>query len=126
MSPSSAQTTELTSGAIIGADELSVQLIQPDGMPAVVRINWPLRPRQPPPRITLLLRRRLSGSSPRVRQRWHDTRREDYEQQHQSVRVVGGRSPRSRGVRAVGVMGSADVRCLEAHRRHQLLVRRVG
>ena len=44
MSPSSAQTSELASGPIIGADELSVQLIQPDGMPAVVRINWPLRP----------------------------------------------------------------------------------
>jgi hypothetical protein len=44
VSPSSAQTSELTSGPIIGADELSVQLIQPDGMPAVVRINWPLRP----------------------------------------------------------------------------------
>ena len=41
MSPSS---TELAHGPIIGADELSVQLIQPDGMPAVVRINWPLRP----------------------------------------------------------------------------------
>jgi len=44
VSPSSAQTSELTSGPIIGADELSVQLIQPDGMPAVVRINWPRRP----------------------------------------------------------------------------------
>jgi hypothetical protein len=44
VSPSSAKTTELASGAIIGADEPSVQLIQPDGMPAVVRINWPLRP----------------------------------------------------------------------------------
>jgi hypothetical protein len=41
VSPSS---TELAHGPIIGADELSVQLIQPDGMPAVVRINWPLRP----------------------------------------------------------------------------------
>ena len=41
MSPSS---TELAHGPIIGADELSVQLIQPDGMPAVVRINWPRRP----------------------------------------------------------------------------------
>jgi hypothetical protein len=34
----------LARGTINGADELSVQLIQPDGMPAVVRINWPLRP----------------------------------------------------------------------------------
>jgi len=41
VSPSS---TELAHGPIIGADELSVQLIQPDGMPAVVRINWPRRP----------------------------------------------------------------------------------
>jgi hypothetical protein len=35
---------DLAHGAVNGADELSVQLIQPDGMPAVVRINWPRRP----------------------------------------------------------------------------------
>jgi len=38
------ESTDLARGAINGVDELSVQLIQPDGMPAVVRINWPLRP----------------------------------------------------------------------------------
>jgi len=36
--------TDLAHGAVNGADELSVQLIQPDGLPAVVRINWPRRP----------------------------------------------------------------------------------
>jgi hypothetical protein len=41
---SSSESTDLARGAINGVDELSVQLIQPDGMPAVVRINWPLRP----------------------------------------------------------------------------------
>ena len=41
MPPSS--TAELGRAAINGADELSVQLIQPDDMPAVVRIVWPLQ-----------------------------------------------------------------------------------
>jgi hypothetical protein len=36
--------TDLAHGPIIGADELSVQLIQPDGLPAVVRITWPPQP----------------------------------------------------------------------------------
>ena len=36
--------TDLAHGAVNGADELSVQLIQPDGLPAVVRINWPRQP----------------------------------------------------------------------------------
>jgi hypothetical protein len=35
---------DLARGAVNGADELSVQLIQPDGLPPVVRINWPRRP----------------------------------------------------------------------------------
>ena len=35
--------TDLARGAVNGADGLSVQLIQPDGLPAVVRINWPRR-----------------------------------------------------------------------------------
>ena len=66
-------------------------------------------PQQPRPRIILLWRRRSSGSSPRVRRHWHDTRREDYEQRSQSVRAVRGRSPRSRGVRAVGLVGGAQL-----------------
>jgi hypothetical protein len=33
--------TQLAHGQIAAADELSVQLIQPDSMPAVVRIVWP-------------------------------------------------------------------------------------
>ena len=36
--------TDLTHGAVNGTDELLVQLIQPVGLPAVVRINWPRRP----------------------------------------------------------------------------------
>ena len=36
--------TDLARGAVNGADELSVQLIQPDDMPAVVRIVWPTSP----------------------------------------------------------------------------------
>jgi hypothetical protein len=36
--------TQLARGTVNGADQLSVQLIQPDGLPAVVRINWPRRP----------------------------------------------------------------------------------
>jgi hypothetical protein len=66
-------------------------------------------PQQPPPPITLLWRRRWSGSSPRAQRRWHDTRREDYEQRPQGVPSVRGRSPRGRGVRAVGVVGGADM-----------------
>ena len=65
-------------------------------------------PPQPPPRTTLLWRRSYA-SSPRVRRLWHDTRREDYEQQPQSVRAVRGRSPRSRGVGTVAVVGGAQL-----------------
>jgi hypothetical protein len=36
--------TDLAHGAVNGADELLVQLIRPDGLPAVVRINWPRPP----------------------------------------------------------------------------------
>jgi hypothetical protein len=35
------QSTILSSGPINGADTLTIQLIQPDSMPAVVRIVWP-------------------------------------------------------------------------------------
>jgi hypothetical protein len=41
LSPSS--TTVLAEAQINGADELSVQLIRPTDMPAVVRIVWPLQ-----------------------------------------------------------------------------------
>ena len=37
------ESTDLARGAINGADELSVQLIRPTDMPAVVRIVWPLQ-----------------------------------------------------------------------------------
>jgi hypothetical protein len=42
VSPSS--TTILAEGTINGANELVVQLISPDGMPAFVRIVWPAKP----------------------------------------------------------------------------------
>ena len=46
-------TTDLAHGTLNGADELSVQLIEPDGMPDVVRITWPPQPAvvQPAPRF---------------------------------------------------------------------------
>jgi hypothetical protein len=104
------QTTQLASGHITNHDEITMILIEPtDVTPPLVRVHWPLAPQHPRPRITLLWRRRSSGSSPRVRRHWHDTRREDYEQRSQSVRAVRGRSPRSRGVRAVGLVGGAQL-----------------
>jgi hypothetical protein len=42
--PSSSESTELAHGTINGADEISVQLFRPTGMPAVVRIVWPAKP----------------------------------------------------------------------------------
>ena len=35
------QSTILSSGPINGADTLTIEAIQPDGMPAVIRIVWP-------------------------------------------------------------------------------------
>jgi hypothetical protein len=35
------QSTILSSGPINGADTLTIEVIQPDSMPAVVRIVWP-------------------------------------------------------------------------------------
>jgi hypothetical protein len=35
------QSTILSSGPITGADTLTIELFQPDSMPAVVRIAWP-------------------------------------------------------------------------------------
>ena len=35
------QSTILSSGTINGADTLTIELIQPNSMPAVVRITWP-------------------------------------------------------------------------------------
>ena len=40
---SMSESTDLARAAINGADELSVQLIRPTDMPAVVRIVWPLQ-----------------------------------------------------------------------------------
>jgi hypothetical protein len=38
---SESQSTILSSGPINGADTLTIELIRPDSMPAVVRIVWP-------------------------------------------------------------------------------------
>ena len=35
------QSTILSSGTINGADTLTIEVIQPDNMPAVVKIVWP-------------------------------------------------------------------------------------
>jgi hypothetical protein len=35
------QSTILSGGPINGADAITIELIQPDSMPAVVRIVWP-------------------------------------------------------------------------------------
>jgi hypothetical protein len=35
------QSTVLSSGTVNGADTLTIEVIQPDSMPAVVRIIWP-------------------------------------------------------------------------------------
>ena len=36
-----AKSTSLSSGPINGADTLTIEVIQPDSMPAAVRIVWP-------------------------------------------------------------------------------------
>ena len=45
----------------------------------------------------------------RAQRRWHNTRQEDCEQRPQGVPAVRRRPPRSRGVRAVGVVGGAHM-----------------
>ena len=68
------QATQLASGHITNHDEITMILIEPtDVTPPLVRVHWPPAPQHPRPRITLLWRRRSSGSSPRVRRHWHDT-----------------------------------------------------
>jgi hypothetical protein len=49
VSPSSSESTTLAEAVINGADELLVQLIQLDDLPAVVRITWPAKPSIIPP-----------------------------------------------------------------------------
>jgi hypothetical protein len=36
------QSTVLSSGTVNGADTLTIEVIQPDSMPAAVRIVWPI------------------------------------------------------------------------------------
>ena len=40
---------ELASSQINGANTISVELVEPDSMPAVVRIVWPTKPSITPP-----------------------------------------------------------------------------
>jgi hypothetical protein len=44
------QSTILSSGPIDGAAALTIELIQPDSTPAVVKIVWPTGATIPPPR----------------------------------------------------------------------------
>jgi hypothetical protein len=37
------QTTQLASGAINGADQLSIELIEPPDLPPVILIRWPTK-----------------------------------------------------------------------------------
>jgi hypothetical protein len=76
-------------------------------------------PQQPQPATTLLWRRRWSTSLPRVQRLWHDTRREAHDEKRpESVPAICGRFARSRGVRAVGVVGGAQLTALSALLRH--------
>ena len=43
------QSTILSSGPLNGADTLTIEVIQPDHMPAVVRIVWPTAGTMTPP-----------------------------------------------------------------------------
>jgi hypothetical protein len=46
LSPSS---THLASGKITNADTLIVELVEPDGLPPIIRIRWPDKPSLCPP-----------------------------------------------------------------------------
>ena len=84
--------------------ELGTALGNPS--PAPVQVHWTQRHTQRPPGITLLWRRRWSRSSPSPQQLWRTTRREaNDETRSTSVGAVAGRSPRSDGIRAAGVVG---------------------
>jgi hypothetical protein len=107
------QTTPLASGNITNHDEITVILIEPtDGTPPLVRVHWPLRPTTAAathyPAVAAAIVRIIAE----MQRRWHATKREDYEQRPESVPAIRGRSPRSRGVWAFGVLG-AQLRCLE-------------
>jgi hypothetical protein len=101
------QTTPLASGAITNHDEITVILIEPsDGTPPLVRVHWPLRRTTAAathyPAVAAAIVRIIA----RAQRLWRATRREDYEQRPESVPAIRGRSPRSCGVRAVGVVGA--------------------
>ena len=44
------KSTTLASGQITPTDTISVELVQPDSMPATVKITWPLQPTVADPR----------------------------------------------------------------------------
>lgn len=78
-----------------------------------------MAPQQPSRRTSLLWRRRSSASLPIVQRLWHDTRREAHDEKRpESVPAICGRFARSRGVRAVGVVGGAQLTALSALLRH--------
>src|SRR5687768_13069369 len=66
-----------------------------DGTPALVRVHWPLRPTTAAVTHYPAAAATIVRISPRVQRRWHDTRREDYEQR-QGVSAVRRRFARSR------------------------------
>jgi hypothetical protein len=103
------QVTHLASGAITNHDEITVILIKPDGTPALVRMHCPLRPTTAAathyPAVAAAIVRIIAESATALSRQ----RRENCEQRLQSVRDIPGRSPRSRGVRAVGVVGGAQL-----------------
>jgi hypothetical protein len=41
--------TQLADGTINGADELSIELIEPTGLPPAIRLRWPNKPTVCPP-----------------------------------------------------------------------------
>jgi hypothetical protein len=60
---SQASTTPLASGHI-NHDRLTVELVEPDGMPVMVRIIWPLNPPSSIPGVSLTQRPRSPNCSP--------------------------------------------------------------
>jgi hypothetical protein len=42
-------TTTLAAGTINGADQLSIELVEPPDLPPVIRFRWPVKPTVCPP-----------------------------------------------------------------------------
>ena len=43
------KTTQLARGPLDGADELSIELVEPPDLPPVIRFRWPTKPTLCPP-----------------------------------------------------------------------------